>query len=85
MDFSLTQIILYAVFAFLALTLLMVFILVFAKDKLVSSGPVKLKINGENEVEVSAGSTLLTTLGNSKIFLPSACGVVELACNVNVL
>jgi len=74
MEFSLIQIIIFAVVAFLVLTLLMVFILVFAKDKLVASGPVKLFINGENEVEVTAGGTLLSTLGNNKIFLPSACG-----------
>ncbi len=28
----------------------------------------------DNKVEVSSGSTLLSTLGNNKIFLPSACG-----------
>ena len=38
------------------------------------SGPVKLFINGETDVEVSSGSTLLSTLGDNKIFLPSACG-----------
>jgi len=48
--------------------------LLFAKAKLVPSGPVKLKINDENNVEVNSGGTLLTTLGNNKIFLPSACG-----------
>ncbi len=42
--------------------------------KLVNSGAVKIKINGENEIEVNGGNTLLTTLSNSKIFLPSACG-----------
>ena len=45
-----------------------------AKAKLLPSGPVSLLINGENKVEVSSGSTLLSTLGNNKIFLPSACG-----------
>ena len=54
---------------FLLVTLLLV-----AKAKLLPSGPVSLKINGENEVEVSSGDTLLSTLGNNKIFLPSACG-----------
>ena len=54
---------------FLLVTLLLV-----AKSKLIPSGPVSLKINGENEVEVSSGDTLLSTLGNNKIFLPSACG-----------
>ena len=54
---------------FLLVTLLLV-----AKSKLLPSGPVSLKINGENEVEVSSGDTLLSPLGNNKIFLPSACG-----------
>ena len=53
---------------------LLVTLLLLAKSKLLPSGPVSLKINGENEVEVSSGDTLLSTLGNNKIFLPSACG-----------
>jgi Na+-transporting NADH:ubiquinone oxidoreductase subunit F len=44
------------------------------KARLMPSGPVKLFINGETDVEVSSGSTLLSTLGDNKIFLPSACG-----------
>ena len=54
--------------------LLLVSLLLWAKAKLTASGPVKLTINGEKTVEVSAGSTILSTLGNEKIFLPSACG-----------
>ncbi|WP_291135794.1 NADH:ubiquinone reductase (Na(+)-transporting) subunit F [Flavobacterium sp. UBA7663] len=72
--FSITELITYSILAFLVLILLMVFMLLYAKSKLVNSGAVKIKINGENEIEVSGGSTLLTTLGNNKIFLPSACG-----------
>ena len=68
------ELITYSILAFLALILLMVFMLLYAKSKLVNSGAVKIKINGENEIEVSGGSTLLTTVGNNKIFLPSACG-----------
>ena len=60
--------------------------LLVAKDKLLPSGPVKLVINGEKDVEVSSGDTLLTTLGNNKIFLPSACGgggtCVQCKCQV---
>ena len=59
---------------FLVVILLLVGILLFAKAKLSPSGAVKLVINGERTVEVSAGSTLLQTLGDQKIFLPSACG-----------
>ena len=50
------------------ITLLLVTMLLFAKAKLLPSGPVKLIINGEKNVEVNSGDTLLTTLGNNKIF-----------------
>ena len=59
---------------FLVVILFLVIILLFAKSKLSPSGAVKLTINGEKEIEVSAGDTILTTLGNNKVFLPSACG-----------
>lgn len=63
-----------AVISFLVLMLLLVGILLFAKAKLAPSGPVKITINGGEAIEVESGSTLLTTLSNQKIFLPSACG-----------
>lgn len=59
---------------FLGLMILLVGMLLFAKEKLSPSGPVKIMINGEKEIEVSSGSSLLSTLANEKIFLPSACG-----------
>ncbi|MCE2495716.1 MAG: NADH:ubiquinone reductase (Na(+)-transporting) subunit F [Flavobacteriales bacterium] len=62
------------VVAFAIIIMLLVSVLLTAKAKLAPSGPVKLSINGEKEVEVESGSTLLSTLGNNKIFLPSACG-----------
>jgi len=71
---SITGTIVATVVAFLVLTLLLVSILLITKEKLSPSGPVNLKINGEKDIEVSSGSTLLSTLGNNKIFLPSACG-----------
>jgi Na+-transporting NADH:ubiquinone oxidoreductase subunit F len=58
----------------LILILILVTILLVAKAKLIPSGKVKIKINGEKEIEVNTGSSLLTTLGDQKIFLPSACG-----------
>ena len=68
------------------ITLLLVTMLLVAKEKLLPSGPVKLVIYGEKDVEVSSGDTLLTTLGNNKIFLPSACGgggtCVQCRCQV---
>jgi Na+-transporting NADH:ubiquinone oxidoreductase subunit F len=56
--------------------LAMVIILILAKNQLVSSGKVKIVINGDEShaVEVESGSTLLSTLANRKIFIPSACG-----------
>ena len=62
------------VIVFLIVVLALVAILLFAKSKLSPSGPVKLIINGEKEIEVESGSTILSTLGDHKIFLPSACG-----------
>ena len=70
MDYS---VIVASVVVFLVITFLLVGMLLGAKAKLLPSGPVSLLINGDNDVEVSSGSTLLTTLGNNKIFLPSVC------------
>ena len=73
--------------AFLLITLLLVTLLLFVKQKLSPSGPVTIMINGEREIEVASGETLLTTLGSNKIFLPSACGgggtCIQCECHVN--
>jgi Na+-transporting NADH:ubiquinone oxidoreductase subunit F len=58
----------------LVLILILVTVLLVAKAKLLPSGKVKLLINGQKEIEVETGNTVLTTLSNAKIFLPSACG-----------
>ena len=64
-----------AIIAFLAVTLLLVGLLLFAKAKLTSSGEVTIDINdGEKVITAESGSTLLSTLANNKVFLPSACG-----------
>ena len=63
-----------SVVVFLALILLLVSVLLGAKAKLVPSGPVKINVNGEKNIEVGSGGTLLSTLGDNKLFLPSACG-----------
>tara|TARA_R110002073_G_scaffold108336_3_gene243425 strand:- start:91991 stop:93304 length:1314 start_codon:yes stop_codon:yes gene_type:complete len=84
---STTGTIIATVAAFLLITLLLVALLLFVKQKLSPSGPVTITINGEKKVEVASGSTLLTTLGNEKIFLPSACGgggsCVQCECHIN--
>mgnify|MGYP000308481067 CR=1 FL=1 len=48
---------------FLVTILVLVVILLVAKNFLVASGKVKLTVNGENQLEVESGSTLLNTLG----------------------
>ena len=58
----------------LVILLLLVIILLYVKQKLTPTGPVKITINKEKVVEVPIGGSLLSTLGNEKIFLPSACG-----------
>ena len=47
--------------AFLLITLSLVGLLLFVKQKLSPSGPVKIKINGEKEIEVASGGSLLST------------------------
>ena len=76
-----------AIVVFLIVTLLLVSLLLFAKAKLSTSGPVMIKINGEKEIEVEAGSSLLATLSSNGIFLPSACGgggtCIQCTCQVH--
>jgi len=63
-----------SIVVFLIIVLILVSILLGAKAKLLPSGKVKITINGEKTIEVETGSSLLSTLGDEKIFLPSACG-----------
>ncbi len=69
-----TTTIIASVTVFLVFSLFLVSLILFAKAKLMPSGLVKLMINGQERIEVEAGSSILTTLANKKIFLPSACG-----------
>jgi len=69
-----TSTIISSIVIFFAFNLLLVAIILYAKAKLAPSGLVKILINGQNTVEVPAGSSILSTLSAKKIFLPSACG-----------
>ncbi|MFO7371264.1 MAG: NADH:ubiquinone reductase (Na(+)-transporting) subunit F [Bacteroidales bacterium] len=71
---GLGQIILLSIVVFLVIILLLVSMLLYAKSKLTAGGTVKVKINEEKELEVAPGSSLLSTLSQEKIYLPSACG-----------
>ena len=61
-------------FIFLLVTIALVVMLLVAKAKLAPSGPVTISINGEKELAANGGSSLLSTLSDAKLFLPSACG-----------
>ena len=54
-----TLIVFTSVIVFFVVILLLVSILLGAKSVLTPSGPVKIIINGEKEIEVASGSTLL--------------------------
>ena len=70
-----TTIVLASIAIFLLVIILLVTILLYVKKKLTPSGVVKVSINqGDTVLETNPGDSLLTTLGNNKIFLPSACG-----------
>ncbi len=53
--------------------ILLVVVLLYARKKLTPQGDITLKIN-DREMVVSPGSSLLSTMSNNGIFLPSACG-----------
>ena len=59
---------------FTGVVLALVVIILAAKSKLVSSGDVKIVINGEKEITTSAGGKLLNVLADNKLFVSSACG-----------
>ena len=59
---------------FLATILFLVVILLVAKKYLSPSGNVTVTINGDKTFSVNQGGTLLSTLSEQGIYLPSACG-----------
>ncbi len=71
---NISTVILTSIVVFLGIILLLVIILLYAKKKLTPQGEVTLTINEEKEMKVEPGSTILSTLSASGIFLPSACG-----------
>ena len=67
--------ILAAILVIVVVTLILVALLLFIKIKLTPSGTVKIDINdGKKVLDVPQGASLLNTLADQKIFLPSACG-----------
>lgn len=59
---------------FTVIVLALVMVILSARAKLVSSGDVKISINGEKDLTVESGGKLMQTLAANGLFLPSACG-----------
>ena len=59
---------------FLLVILILVILLLVAKKYLSPSGNVNITINGDKTLSVEQGSSVLSTLGQQGIFIPSACG-----------
>lgn len=59
-----------------AVVVSLVGLLMVARRQLVATGDVTITVNGDAEkaLQTSAGSTLLGTLADNQIFIPSACG-----------
>ena len=67
--------VLYSIIVITVVTLILVALLLWIKAKLTPSGSVKININnGTKELEVAPGGTLMNSLAENGIFLPSACG-----------
>ncbi len=71
---AITKIVITSTVVFLGIILLLIALLLWARKKLTPQGKVKITINDDKEIEVEPGFTLLTTLSNQEIYLPSACG-----------
>ena len=64
-----------AVIALLIVTVILVVLLLVVKDAITPKGKIKIDINdGKKTVEATPGNSLMASLAEQKIFLPSACG-----------
>jgi len=65
-----------SIVVFILVMLLLAFLILTAKDKLLPQGDAYIIINGDQEhpLRVQPGGTLLTTLSANNLFLASACG-----------
>ena len=68
------NLVLTSIAVFLGIILIVVTILLVAKAYLSPSGNVNVTINGKDTLSVPQGGSLLSTLSQEGIFLPSACG-----------
>lgn len=70
------MIVIISIIVFVVVILVLVTVLNIAEKRLLPQGDVKILINGDKDKSpmVKPGGTLLTSMTNNKIFLPSACG-----------
>lgn len=59
---------------FTAIILMLVFVILLARSKLVASGTVTVTVNDETELKLPVGGKLMQGLADAKLFVPSACG-----------
>jgi Na+-transporting NADH:ubiquinone oxidoreductase subunit F len=59
---------------FTLIILVLVFVILAARSKLVAGGSVQITINDDKVLQVPTGGKLMNALADSEIFIPSACG-----------
>ena len=59
---------------FTTIILLLVFVILIARSKLVTSGSVSVVINDEMDLKIPVGGKLMQGLADADLFVPSACG-----------
>ena len=78
-----------SIIVFTSLILVLVLILNYSESKLLPQGEVRILINNNDEKSpiVKPGTTLLSSLANQGIFIPSACGgggtCAQCICQIN--
>ena len=69
-----TTTIITAIVVMLAVVILLVTLLLVLRNKLLPTGNVTITINDDKQLEVPTGNSLISTLAQQQIYLPSACG-----------
>lgn len=73
-DTAVLQSVLLGVGLFTAIVLLLVFVILAARSKLVAVGDVTVTVNEEMKLAIPVGSKLMQGLADAGLFVPSACG-----------
>ena len=73
-DSSVLQEVLLGVSLFTAVVLILVFVILVARSKLVATGNISIVVNDERDISAPTGGKLLQVLADNDLFIPSACG-----------